>query len=73
MKHLNLPYDKSTADNIDEDYKDMPITPEEIEFDKKWDEYFEQKRNLNYLRKNIQNYMMNMKNNIIVVYKIIRF
>lgn len=46
LKHLNLPYDKSTADNIDEDYKDMPITPEEIEFNKKWNEYFEQKSNL---------------------------
>ena len=46
FKHLNLPYDKSIVDEIDEDYESMPPTPEEIEFDKKWDEYFEQKSNL---------------------------
>ena len=46
FKHLNLPYDKSIVDDIDEDYDDIPATPEEIEFDKKWDEYFEQKSNL---------------------------
>ena len=46
FKHLNLPYDKSIVDDIDEDYESMPPTPEEIKFDKKWDEYFEQKSNL---------------------------
>ncbi len=46
FKHLNLPYDKSIVDDIDEDYDDIPATPEEIEFNKKWDEYFEQKSNL---------------------------
>ena len=46
FKHLNLPYNKSIVDEIDEDYDDIPATPEEIEFDKKWDEYFEQKSNL---------------------------
>ena len=34
FKHLNLPYDKSIVDEIDEDYESMPPTPEEIEFDK---------------------------------------
>ena len=46
LKYLNLPYDKSIVDEIDEDYEDIPATSEEIEFDKKWDEYFEQKSNL---------------------------
>ena len=31
FKHLNLPYDKSIVDEIDEDYESMPPTPEEIE------------------------------------------
>ena len=46
LKHLNLPYDKSIVDDIEEDYEDIPATPEEIEFDKQWEEYFEQKSNL---------------------------
>lgn len=46
LKHLNLPYDKSIVDDIDEDYEDIPATPEEIEFDRMWDEYFEKKSNL---------------------------
>lgn len=59
FKHLNLPYDKSIVDDIDEDYESMPPTPEEIKFDKKWDEYFEQKSNLapkrlDLFKKNIQ-------------------
>lgn len=76
LKYLNLPYDKSIVYDIEEDYEDIPATPEEIKFDKMWDDYFEQKsilaeKKLNYLRKNIQNYMMNIKNSIIVVYKTI--
>lgn len=43
LKYLNLPYDKSIVDDVEEDYEDFPATPEEIEFDKKWDEYFEQR------------------------------
>ena len=46
LKHLNLPYDKTIVDEIEEDYEDIPTTPEEIEFDKQWEEYFEQKSNL---------------------------
>ena len=34
FKYLNLPYDKSIVDEIDEDYEDIPATPEEIEFDR---------------------------------------
>ena len=76
LKYLNLPYDKTIVDEIEEDYENIPATPKEIEFDKQWEEYFEQKsnlaqKNLIYLRKNIQSYMKNMKNNIIIVYKTI--
>ena len=39
LKHLNLPYDKTIVDEIEEDYEDIPTTPEEIEFDKQWEEY----------------------------------
>ena len=46
LKHLNLPYDKTIVDEIEEDYEDIPATPEEIEFDKQWEEYFEQKSTL---------------------------
>ena len=46
LKHLNLPYDKSIVDEIDEDYEDIPATSEEIEFDRMWDDYFEKKSNL---------------------------
>ena len=43
LKCLNLLYDKSIVDDIEEDYEDISATPEEMEFDKRWDEYFEQK------------------------------
>ena len=46
LKYLNLPYDKSIVDEIDEDYEDIPATSEEIEFDRMWDDYFEKKSNL---------------------------
>ena len=46
LKYLNLHYDKTIVDENEEDYEDIPATPEEIEFDKKWNEYFEQKSNL---------------------------
>lgn len=46
LKHLNLPYDTTIVDD-DEDNEDIkPITPEEIKFEKMWDNYFDQKSNL---------------------------
>lgn len=46
LKYLNLPYD-TTIVNDDQDDEDItPITPEEIKFEKMWDDYFEQRSNL---------------------------
>lgn len=71
--HLNLHYDKSIVDEIDED---IPATSEKIEFDRVWDDYLEKKGNLAQKRldlflKNIPSYMLNMKNSIIDVCKTI--
>ncbi len=46
LKHLNLPYDKAIVDDAGEDKDIEPITPEEIKFEKMWDDYFEQRSNL---------------------------
>ena len=73
---MNLPYDKSIVDDIDEDYDDISATPEEIEFDKKWDKYFEQKsilaeKRLELFKKKHPKLYDQYKNNIIAVYKTI--
>ena len=43
---MNLPYDKAIVDDAGEDKDIEPITPEEIKFEKMWDDYFEQRSNL---------------------------
>ena len=72
---MNLPYDKSIVDEIDEEYESMPPTPEELEFDKKWDEYFEQKstlaqKRLDLFKKKYPKLYENMKNSIIIFTKL---
>lgn len=46
LKHLNLPYDMTIVNDDQDDEDITPITPEEIKFEKMWDDYFEQRSNL---------------------------
>lgn len=44
LKNLNLPYDATIVDNDDIDTANTePINPKHLEFEKIWDDYFEQK------------------------------
>lgn len=44
LKHLNLPYDATIVDNDEVDTANTePINPKHLEFEKIWDDYFEQK------------------------------
>lgn len=55
LKHLNLPYDATIVDNDDIDTANIePINPNHLEFEKMWNDYFEQKATI-VLKKLVKN------------------